>query len=276
MLRIRSIKPEFWRDEKIAKLKNKLAGYFFIGLWNVADDEGKFKLDPKSLALQLPIFRTKEVVIYLSELSQKGLIVKSECSQWGLIAKWHHQKISNPTVPYVKKEQIKWVTDIDSRSGIEHSVSPHPLLRIGEDRKGREGIGGTTTPVENLLTIWQQHSGSLPKLLATNLTSNELVKIRERMEEAPDKEYWVSIVNKLASTPFFCGENDRKWKADFLWLIEPGNHVKVMNREYSTPRKEKKNNDSERSEYFKSLPKDVQDQIIAEDLRISRERHGLK
>ena len=44
MARIRSIKPEFWRDEKIATLKNKLAGFFFIGLWNVADDEGKFRL----------------------------------------------------------------------------------------------------------------------------------------------------------------------------------------------------------------------------------------
>lgn len=144
MARIRSIKPEFWRDEKIATLKNKLAGYFFIGLWNVADDEGKFPLSPRALALQLPIFRSKEVVTYLSELSQKGLIQKSECSQWGLITNWSHQRIDKPQVPKVKLEDIQWLPVSDSTNGIEQS---RPIdARIGSDRKGKDSIGEDKSP----------------------------------------------------------------------------------------------------------------------------------
>lgn len=143
MARIRSIKPEFWRDEKIATLQNKLAGYFFIGLWNVADDEGKFPFSPKSLSLQLPIFRSKEVVTYLSELTQKGLIRESVCSQWGLVVNWGHQKIDKPKVPQIKVEDIQWL-DIGV-SSIDRDKSKNILRkdRIGSDRIGSDRIGST-------------------------------------------------------------------------------------------------------------------------------------
>lgn len=138
MARIRTIKPEFWRDEKIASLRNKLAGYFFIGLWNVADDEGKFQWNPRALSLHLPIFRSKEVVTYLSELSQKGLIQKSECSQWGLITNWNHQRINRPIVPKIKAEEIRWIKTTDSLNVDDNSVRKQRKDRKGkdQDRKG--------------------------------------------------------------------------------------------------------------------------------------------
>jgi hypothetical protein len=137
--RIRSIKPEFWRDEKIATLENKLAGYFFIGLWNVADDEGKFQFSPKSLSLQMPIFRSKEVVTYLSELTQKGLIRESADSQWGLVVNWNHQKIDKPKVPAVKVQDIQWLDIGTSTIVREKSPTPRRKDRIGSRIKDRIG-----------------------------------------------------------------------------------------------------------------------------------------
>lgn len=139
MSRIRTIKPQFWRDEKIAGLKNKLAGYFFIALWNVADDEGKFQLSPRALSLECPIFRSKEIVGYLSELSGAGLILESACSQWGLIVNWHHQRINKPQVPKVKLSDIQWVKRPSSVNGILPSVNATCMYSIGE-RKERNGI----------------------------------------------------------------------------------------------------------------------------------------
>lgn len=139
--RIRSIKPEFWRDEKIATLKNKLAGYFFIALWNIADDEGKFIWNSKSLSLECPIFRSKEVVTYLSELSEKGLIQKSTCSGWGLITNWHHQKIDKPKVPKVKREEIQWLTQ--GNSSISRDSSRGVDARIGSRIKDQGSDQGS-------------------------------------------------------------------------------------------------------------------------------------
>ena len=52
MARIRTIKPEFWTDEKIVEL-SPFARLLFIGLWNFADDEGRLVYSPKRLKLQI-------------------------------------------------------------------------------------------------------------------------------------------------------------------------------------------------------------------------------
>lgn len=48
MARIRSIKPGFWEDEKIGALPIPCR-LFFIGTWNLADDEGVFRANPAIL-----------------------------------------------------------------------------------------------------------------------------------------------------------------------------------------------------------------------------------
>ena len=45
MARIRTIKPEFWEDEKLAKLPVH-ARLLFIGTWNFADDNGALLANP--------------------------------------------------------------------------------------------------------------------------------------------------------------------------------------------------------------------------------------
>ncbi|MEE8607193.1 MAG: hypothetical protein V3S55_06300 [Nitrospiraceae bacterium] len=52
MARIRTIKPEYWTDEKIVELSFP-ARLLFIGLWNFADDEGRLVYSPKRLKLQI-------------------------------------------------------------------------------------------------------------------------------------------------------------------------------------------------------------------------------
>ena len=45
MARIRTIKPEFWEDEKLTKLPLH-ARLLFIGTWNFADDNGLLLANP--------------------------------------------------------------------------------------------------------------------------------------------------------------------------------------------------------------------------------------
>lgn len=52
MARIRTIKPEFWEDEKIGKLPIPCR-LFFIGCWNFADDFGVIKNNPLLLKSQI-------------------------------------------------------------------------------------------------------------------------------------------------------------------------------------------------------------------------------
>lgn len=133
MARIRTVKPEFWRDEKIVTLKNKAAGYFFIGLWNFCDDEGKFQNSPKQLSLEMPMFRPRDIRTYLVELEKRGLLMFSACSTWGLVTGWRHQKIDRPVLPKIKVSEIQWVTSDHSTTIIEDSSNKQRKDRIVKD-----------------------------------------------------------------------------------------------------------------------------------------------
>lgn len=52
MARIRTIKPEFWTDERIVEL-SAFARLLFIGLWNFCDDDGRMVYSPKRIKLQI-------------------------------------------------------------------------------------------------------------------------------------------------------------------------------------------------------------------------------
>ncbi|WP_349609099.1 hypothetical protein [Cupriavidus sp. DF5525] len=52
MARIRTIKPDFWTDEKIVELPFE-ARLFFIGTWNFADDNGNLQRSARKLKMQI-------------------------------------------------------------------------------------------------------------------------------------------------------------------------------------------------------------------------------
>ena len=47
MARIRSIKPEYWDDRKLAKRASRDARLLYIALWNLADEWGRLNGDPQ-------------------------------------------------------------------------------------------------------------------------------------------------------------------------------------------------------------------------------------
>jgi hypothetical protein len=52
MARIRTVKPEFWTDEKMAKLSRD-ARLVYIGIWNHSDDKGVCRGNPTLLRSQI-------------------------------------------------------------------------------------------------------------------------------------------------------------------------------------------------------------------------------
>lgn len=146
MARIRTIKPEFWKDGRIKRLTPACA-LFFIGLWNFCDDEGKIRADALELSLSLPLFRSQDIVKYLRTLAEVGLTQVSVDREWIVVTNWEHQKIDKPRVPKTLKSEIKWLevfrenhspntlrTFGDESSNIRRKDS------IGKERKGKDRI----------------------------------------------------------------------------------------------------------------------------------------
>jgi hypothetical protein len=106
MARIRSIKPEFWTSETVARC-SKSARLTFIGIWGYVDDNGVgvynemlitaalYPLDDPATAL----IETREDV---AELARQGLVqlYQARGKRYIAVSNWsEHQKPSHPRAP---------------------------------------------------------------------------------------------------------------------------------------------------------------------------------
>lgn len=84
MARIRSIKPEFWDDRKLARRTSRDARLLYIALWNLADEHGRLNGDPQWIKGQVFAYdddiSAATVDILLKELAAPdlGAVVRYE------------------------------------------------------------------------------------------------------------------------------------------------------------------------------------------------------
>lgn len=73
MARIRTVKPEFWTDEKIVTM-SPLARLLFIGMWNFVDDEGRAAFSPVRIKMQILPGDSCDISALIGELKTNDLI----------------------------------------------------------------------------------------------------------------------------------------------------------------------------------------------------------
>lgn len=134
MPRIRTIKPEFWKDEDMASVSES-ACLLAIGLLNYADDEGYFNANERLIKAEIFPLREPSTTIrrMIDELSSIGYLqVKTDDStgrSYGKINKFSkHQRVDRP-----KDSEIKHLVDFD-----DHSTKPRRSIDSGKEGKGKE------------------------------------------------------------------------------------------------------------------------------------------
>lgn len=101
MARIRSVKPEFWIDEKIVELP-MAARLLFIGLWNFADDQGYIDDKPRRIKMQVFPGDDIEVEPVLDVLVASGLLVRYDSPVGPVlhVRNWdRHQRVDRASSP---------------------------------------------------------------------------------------------------------------------------------------------------------------------------------
>jgi hypothetical protein len=147
MPRIRSIKPQFWLDEKLGGTARDVR-LLYIGLWNLSDDRGVFEYRPMRIKAQLFPYDediTEEIMTnWLNALINTGDIVKfvENGKSFGYIPTFLvHQPIEKPskwtyttTIPVINPTQP--LPDHSPTGGVAESLenrvlgSKEEVLRI--------------------------------------------------------------------------------------------------------------------------------------------------
>ncbi len=80
---------------------------------------------------------------------------------------------------------------------------------------------------KRVIELYTEHCKELPKVRALTDDRKKTLKAWGDMDEMTE------VFEKVGKSKFLNGDNDRKWKADFDWIIKPANRVKILEDKYS-------------------------------------------
>lgn len=128
MARIRTIKPTFFRSRSVKTLSDK-AKLVWIGLWNLADDDGRLVDELGILTGDLWALSVSEQKLdrALDELHEAGRIIRYKVAGQAYIqvTGWEHQKINRATPSPIPPVSLR-----------DDSVNDHGALTVGREGKG--------------------------------------------------------------------------------------------------------------------------------------------
>lgn len=144
MARIRTIKPEFWEDEKLAKLPIH-ARLLFIGTWNFADDNGALLANP--VLMKSHIFPYEDIGIstiseWIDMLVENGMLIRTTYNVKGylVIRKFLiHQKINRKSIRI--NIPLPVVLQVIDEYNKTHGVLTEPSLLEREQGIGKRNDG---------------------------------------------------------------------------------------------------------------------------------------
>ena len=157
MARKRMIDPNIWQSEDFSRLST-LAKLVFIGLFSLADDEGRGRCNPVYLKSSLFPYeegiRSADIDKTLSEISSNMSVVFYSCdgSNYYSLYNWNTwQKIDRPSeskIPEYDKETMKELFD-ECSTNVRRVVVPNKnKKRIEENKKRKEFVPPTLEEIE--------------------------------------------------------------------------------------------------------------------------------
>lgn len=219
MPRARNIKPSFFKNEDLALCEHG-ARLVFIGLWTVADREGRLEDRPMRIKAELFPYENCDIEKWLSQLADKGFIFRYVDSGRKFIQvlnfKKHqspHMKESDSTIPAPDEHQIStMLAHLNPECGMRNPE--RGILNSDSSRTGHDSCeNGTAKP-------------SRKKFVKPTLEEVESY-CDERDNAVPAQQF----IDHYESCGWVVGKGKpmKDWKAAIRSVWEP-NHPKPVSR----------------------------------------------
>lgn len=249
MARIRTIKPEFFKNWKLyqAEAESGLPlRISFAGLWTVCDREGRFEWIPQQLRLDALPYDDVDFSRVLDALWTRGYVEKYAVDghEFGWIPGFaDHQVINNressSILPEPNENNIL-TRDARVSDAKVTRIKSAPAERKGKEGKGREGEGADTPPCphQEIVSLYHETLPMLPQV--KEWTDERQSYLRSRWREKPERqslEWWRKYFEYVKTSDFLIGNAPPQtgkppFMADLEWLVRPSNFVKVIEGKY--------------------------------------------
>ena len=260
MPRIRSIKPDFWKDHHLATSLSRDARLLYIGMWNFADDHGVLEGPAERIKAEVFPYDSVNIKKLLSELIQLKRLVEYKVgnSFYFWLPKLNkHQKLDRPrdsNLPmpseeirnnHLKSSEIipgEGEGEGEEKEGIGKGGGAGGLPESAPPSAATVGSNGWGTP-EALMALYNE-SCPIECPAAETLSPKRRDKARRVLKAFPDKDYWIEAFKEVSKSPFLRGMcppskgHSKAFTANFDWFLscskETGteNIVSVWERKY--------------------------------------------
>lgn len=233
MARKRIIDPEFWSDEEIGQWSYP-ARLFYIGLWNFADDSGRFKAADALLKAQIfPYDQKIDIGKLKKELNHKIQWYEAEGLQYGIIRNFlKYQRIDRPTDSKLPIPPPLDEYSTNTQRGLAPNISKVKLIEVNR--------------IEPLYVDWEQSTlNNWNSFCDKHPTLTKIKEISEARRNHLKKRFsknsfreFEKILVAIEDQPFLLNGNpeskDHKgWRVSFDWLIgNDTNYLKVLEGKY--------------------------------------------
>lgn len=231
MARKRMIDPSIWINEGFGTLST-LGKLVFIGLFSIADDEGKGKANPAYIkAVLFPYnddLRIADIEKTLSEISSKMSVIFYSCDEnkYYTLTSWNtFQKIDKPT-----ESKIPDYDETNSNIRLlfnEHSTKPRRGVPPKRKEDNRKEIEEKRIRIKD---IYNQNCPNLPQVQKlTDKRKNAIDKFLKDFTE----EQFEQICRIANCSDFLTGKNDTGWKADFDFMMRVDKATNIAEGKYA-------------------------------------------
>lgn len=208
MARIRTIKPEFWEDEKIGKLPIPCR-LFFIGCWNFADDFGVIKGNAALLKSQIfpydESLRVSEIKKWIDSLVDARMlvpIIHAEESYYYIRTFRSHQILDKRyDKSYIGKDIAKDLinkvlndnnvnatstqrdNDVNTTEEKEEEKEDKKESPNGDKKEAMASSPASANPDFLKFNNWLERNASFcsnPKNFSSQITESEFLKLKEK------------------------------------------------------------------------------------------------
>lgn len=135
------------------------------------------------------------------------------------------EKASNAGKASAKRRSNERSTDVQPTNN--HKPITNNQEPIIEDTSSDDD----TLTVDDVVGAWNELAADrkLPLVKKLNATRRRQIQARIREYDADD---WSKAMAAIYNSKFLCGDNDRGWKADFNFLLNPNKFVKLVEGSY--------------------------------------------
>lgn len=221
-----------WSDPWFRKLTvhQKL---FWLLILDLCDETGVWKVDLEMAEFYIKKSFTIEEIMKFINNGKERIRINGEKMLILTFAEFQYGSFRNSTHPFHRK-LVSIIENGYPIAGVYHTPQDK------DKDKDKEGVvrGNHFRPEhDECVQKWNDFANKHRLAEVRGLSDKRVINLTKRMKSELFSNF-DSLLMAIEEQPFLLGENDRKWKIHFDWLIhDDTNHMKVLERKYKTDTK---------------------------------------